>query len=236
LSEIITLAQRPRAVRVTGSGPVRHDLPEIASAGVGRAGEGGQAAAGDEAAAGPLNATLEQRLEAEYRRGREEGEARARAGIQEDYERRLEAERSELKGLFEQMRLELERLYARLEKDAHVFALAVAERVIKREVSLDTTTILRQTAEALRMVVGVESVTVRVNPIDAALLRDRRHELNTSADSLRECIIDTDEKIQPGGCIIDTPSGTIDARISTQLKQIETMLFSVSGEGQGNRP
>lgn len=236
MSEIITLAGRPRGLRVSGSGTVRHVLPDLAGVPAGTPAALPGAAPPIDARPGSPIAEREGGLEAEFRRGYAEGEAAARAGMQEEYERRLEAERSELKGVLDQMREELRRLYARLEKDAHLFALAVAERIIKREISADAETILRQATEALRMVVGVESITVRVNPIDAALLRDRRHELFTSADSLRECVIEADEKIQPGGCIIDTPSGTIDARIATQIKQIETMLFSGAENRKGDAP
>jgi flagellar assembly protein FliH len=232
LSELITLPARPRAVRVKTSGHARPGHPEVDRVGPGVPVDQWTASASGETRQAPIPATMEERLQEEYQRGFEEGKAATEIALQKEYERRLEAERSELQGLFEEMRVQLNRLYARIEKEAHLFALAVAERVIKKEVSTDTTIILRQAAEALKMVVGVESIALRVNPIDAALLRDHRQELMTSADSLRECVIEGDDKIQPGGCIIDTPSGTIDARIATQLKQIEAMLFSGS-DGQG---
>jgi flagellar biosynthesis/type III secretory pathway protein FliH len=56
-------------------------------------------------------------------------------------------------------------------------------------------------------------------------LRDRRNDLLASGEGVREIMIETDDTVERGGCIIESASGNIDARIATQLAQIETALF-----------
>jgi flagellar assembly protein FliH len=85
--------------------------------------------------------------------------------------------------------------------------------------------VIRQVRDALRRVVGVESVILRVHPDDEPAVREHRQPLLTGVDSLREFVVEADEKIERGGCIIESPSGTIDARLSTQLRQVETAVF-----------
>jgi len=40
--------------------------------------------------------------------------------------------------------------------------------------------------------------------------------------------------VERGGCIIESPSGNIDARISTQLAQIDSALFGTTGTAGNN--
>jgi flagellar assembly protein FliH len=79
--------------------------------------------------------------------------------------------------------------------------------------------------EAIRRIVGVEIITVRVHPEDEALVRSHRSALLSSSDSVREIVIEGDESIERGGCILESATGNVDARIGSQLRQIETALF-----------
>ncbi len=101
----------------------------------------------------------------------------------------------------------------------------MAGKILKREVTLENQVVLGQVHDALRRLTGVESVKLRVSPRDEALVRQERALLMTSSESVRELIIESDEKIEPGGCMLETASGTVDARLSTQLEQIEAALF-----------
>ena len=125
----------------------------------------------------------------------------------------------------------LERLSVELERDAFRFALAVAGRIVKGTVEEDREIVVRQIRDAVRRVVGVESIILRINPADEPVVREQRDRILSSADSIRKLVIEPDEAIERGGCIIETASGTIDARITTQLKQIETVFFGSQTSG-----
>jgi flagellar assembly protein FliH len=112
-----------------------------------------------------------------------------------------------------------------LERDAYTFALAVAGRIIKREVAIDNDTIIRQIKGAIRRVVGVETIKLRVHPADEELVREHRAAFLSSAGSIRDLVIEADDSCEPGGCIIESTAGNVDARISTQLTQVATALF-----------
>ena len=51
-------------------------------------------------------------------------------------------------------------------------------------------------------------------------------------DGVKSLSIIEDSNIEPGGCIIETNLGFIDARISTKIKAIEEALEKTSEEGQ----
>lgn len=166
------------------------------------------------------------RLQRAYEKGRAEGRAEAEAEIQ----KRLAIARAEaddrigalMEGIARQVRV----FTASLEHDAYQFSLAVAERIIKREIARDDEIVVRQVREAIRRIVGVETIRLRIHPDDEALVRSHRAELLASADSLREVAIEPDDSLERGGCVIESSSGNVDARIATQLRQIDTALFA----------
>ena len=164
-------------------------------------------------------------LEVEYRRGFEEGKRIAAQSAQEALKRQMEEDQQTVARIDASVREQLGQVRERLEREAYHFALAVAARVVRHEVAIDSDVVIRLIQEALRRVAGVESVRLRVNPNDEALVRTRRPDLLNATDTVRDLVIESDEKVERGGCILETASGTVDARTSTQLEQIESALF-----------
>lgn len=160
-----------------------------------------------------------------YRRGFHDGEEKGRTAADAEAEERLAAERGAVGAYVEGLRKEFAKLAARLEQEAFRFAVAVAGRIVKHEVTVDDEVVVRQIQEGIRRVVGVESLKLRINPRDEAMVRTNKSFITAKSESVRDMVIETDEKIEPGGCILETSSGTVDARIFTQLEQIEAALF-----------
>jgi flagellar assembly protein FliH len=170
-------------------------------------------------------------LVAEYRRGLEEGRVAAREEMQAQYDRALIEERKRVESLMAAIRTEILAVHEKWERSTNRFALAIAQLIVKREVSLDESIVIGQVREALRHLVGVARIKVRVNPRDEEILRMHRPEVLSGSESVRDLIIETDEKIDQGGCIIESDSGNADARLSTQIKAIEMALFEQKPAG-----
>jgi flagellar assembly protein FliH len=167
----------------------------------------------------------EERLREEFERGRLQGIAEAAAAISERDDMERTAAAGRLNALFDSITKDASRFAGDLEREAYRFAVAVAERIVKREITLDESVVMRQMREAIRRIVGVEIITVRVHPEDEVLVRSHRSAMLSSSDSVREILIEGDESIERGGCILESSTGNVDARIGSQLRQIETALF-----------
>lgn len=167
-------------------------------------------------------------LNARLHRALEQGRAEGRAEAEEELEKRLVIARTEsderIGALMEGIAQQVRAFTASLEHDAYAFALAVAERIVKREIQLDDEIVVRQVREALRRIVGVESIRVRVHPDDEVLVRSHRAALLALTDTTRDVVIEPDNTIERGGCILESASGNVDARIATQLRQVEHAL------------
>jgi flagellar assembly protein FliH len=163
-----------------------------------------------------------------YARGVEEGRRHAEARLQEGLAKIRHEEDERIALMMAGVSGQLHELQKTIEADAYRFALAVAERIVKHEVSVQDDIVIAQIREAIQRIVGVESIKLRVHPADESVVQAHRNAFLSSLGNVREMIIETDEGLERGGCIIESPSGNIDARISTQLRQIEAALFGAS--------
>ena len=97
---------------------------------------------------------------------------------------------------------------------------------------IHTETLRRTVAEAVQLIAGAERIRIHLAPEDARALRDflpevAEHLDTDGTDSPAEAIeLVPDPDITRGGCIVRTAGGAgeIDARIETQLEEIERQL------------
>jgi len=83
-----------------------------------------------------------------------------------------------------------------------------------------------QVKEAIGKIIGVDSITIVINPKDEEILRKYKDEITNKFDSLKEINIQTNELIEQGSCKIESQLGNIDARFESQLKIIEETLLN----------
>lgn len=106
-------------------------------------------------------------------------------------------------------------------------ALTIARKVLKREIDENPMTILPIVKEALSKVVDQDNIVLRVNPDDTELLEHAKRDLQHMIGGDKKLAIVADHTVSPGGCLIDTESGTVDASIDTQFAIIKQALRSV---------
>lgn len=117
-----------------------------------------------------------------------------------------------------------EDIIAASEKQMVDMILMIARKVIKDEVVERKEVVLNNIREALRRIKDRDRVDIRVNFMDLELTTAHKDELIKMMESLRKVNIYEDSRIDRGGCIIETDVGSIDARISTQLKELEEAI------------
>jgi len=150
--------------------------------------------------------------------GKEEGRAEATSQIAEAMETMNQAIK-ERKQIVKDAEGEILRL-----------SLKVAEQIIRSEVSLHRDVCLNIVAEAIARVSDREQIIIKVNREDAEYLKRYKDRLTSMLDGVKSFSIIEDASVEPGGCVIETNLGFIDARISTKIKSIEEALKKVSAE------
>jgi flagellar assembly protein FliH len=107
-------------------------------------------------------------------------------------------------------------------------SLKAAEQIIRSEVSLHRDVCLNIVSEAINRISDREQVIVRVNREDAEYIKRYKDRLAGILDGVKSFSVLEDSTIEPGGCVIETNLGYVDARISTKLKSIEEALQKVA--------
>ena len=104
-------------------------------------------------------------------------------------------------------------------------ATIVARQVIRRELSLDSSTVTRVAEEALKTLSTVEGeVVVYLNPADITLVK----ELLLESLEGRPWKLVEDAELMPGGCRVKTPLSYIDASVETQMEHVFAALLDAS--------
>lgn len=146
------------------------------------------------------------------REGEAAGRSRAAAELQPIMER-LARSIEEIGGLRARLRREAERDLVRL-------ALAIARRVLRREIAVDPDALHGLVLGALEKLQSQEIARARVHPAQASLV----------AACLRERVSGTrvevvgDPSCLPGTVVFETECGSLDASVESQLQEIERGL------------
>jgi flagellar assembly protein FliH len=104
-------------------------------------------------------------------------------------------------------------------------AMAVARKIVSETANIDPTTVLHSAREAIRSARGEQKLRVRVRPEDESIMVQQMIELKRSNSEIGEIQVVADESITLGGCIVESPLGTIDAQFSTQLQSLERAIL-----------
>ena len=83
-------------------------------------------------------------------------------------------------------------------------------------------------SNALRKMKGRGDVTIHVNLADLALTTEHTKNFLSAAENVNNITVVEDSTVDPGGCVIDTDFGAIDARIASQLNELEQKILEIS--------
>ena len=116
--------------------------------------------------------------------------------------------------------------------------LLVATKVVKVISENQKSVVVQNIAQALRKLKTKSEVIVRVNLADLQLSTDHIKDFVQMTENAKRITIVEDSTVDRGGCVIETDFGEIDARISSQLHELEEKILDVSpirarGKAQG---
>jgi len=103
-------------------------------------------------------------------------------------------------------------------------SVKIAEQIIRSEVSMHRDVLMNIVAEAINKVSDRENIIIKVNRDDAEHIKKYKDRISGIIDGVKNLSIIEDSQVEPGGCVIETNLGFVDARVSTKLSLIEQSL------------
>ncbi|KAF0151640.1 MAG: flagellar assembly protein FliH [Ignavibacteria bacterium] len=165
---------------------------------------------------------LKKQLDDYYKTGFREGQEKARRDLEQDYSNKLIRKYQEVFNILQQYDENLLDLEKSFESLVIETAYEISKKIVQREIE-DRTVINENVKAAINKIIGANEVRLKMNPADIeALSIDSKNMLNSS--SFNKIKIEGDERIEKGGCLIETEIGNVDARISTQITELKRKL------------
>ena len=170
--------------------------------------------------------------EAEKERLRSEAQTNGfEQGHKEGYEKGV----AEVDRLIDRMHRILEAVMQRREEiladtESQIVELVIlmARKVIKILSENQKNVVMANTLAALKKVKTRGEVTLRVNLEDVKLTSENAQEFIDHVENIKGITVLEDSSVERGGCIVETDFGAIDARISSQLQELENKILEVS--------
>lgn len=161
-----------------------------------------------------------------YKRGLTDGINAGRLQILGEIENEVRILRTLIEGI-ERLK---EDLYRKIEEDVVEISLSIARKIIYEVAEHDREMVVAVAREAIKRASDREMLKIKVSPVDYEVLNKKRTELLQCVDGIKSMIFDVDESVRPGGCLIETNQGDIDARIESQLKVVEGEIKNRRGK------
>jgi flagellar assembly protein FliH len=156
-------------------------------------------------------------------------------GFQAGREEGFNSGKAEAERLVQRTQVVLERaqdkraeILAETEQQIIDLVLLVSRKVVKVISETQRQVIVSNVVQALRKVKGKGAVVVRVNMADVKLTTEHIKDFIRLAEGAASIQVQEDSSVDQGGCVIETDFGEIDARISSQLAELESKILEIS--------
>lgn len=122
---------------------------------------------------------------------------------------------------------EIEQVHQELQKMIIPLALRAAKKIVGREIELSETVIVDIVAATLKTVAQHKKIAVYVNRKELEVVEQHKPKLKEIFESLESLSIRPRDDIAPGGCIIETEVGIINAQMDHRWHILEKAFESL---------
>ncbi len=105
--------------------------------------------------------------------------------------------------------------------------LLIVKKVIKVISENQKNVVINNVVQALRKLKSRGDVVIRVNLADLELTSEHVKDFMKMVENVKSITVLEDSSVDKGGCIIETDFGQIDARVSSQLHEIEEKILEL---------
>lgn len=173
-----------------------------------------------------LQADLQRDLEVQVKLAFEDGR---KNGIEQGRDLRtqeLKAEVDLLSKMSQELQIAKSGMLTNAEEDILRLAVSIARKILQVEPQLNYDVVRKVVRVALEKMVDKSWVNIHLNPEDIHLVERELTDIVSSFKDLSKVSLQEDAMVDRGGCLIETRSGFIDARLETQLQKISEKLFA----------
>ena len=169
---------------------------------------------------------LENENKENFQKGFDEGKI---VGIKEG-EDSVIAAATFLKQSGEKLFAEKKKILIESESSMVQLAVHIAEKIVNKEVEKNDEIVINTIKKSLNLISDKTNLIVKLSKNDLELVKNRIPDIIAVFDDIQSLKVSVDDRVKKGGAIIETNSGSIDARLKIQSQEIFDSLISEVGE------
>lgn len=164
----------------------------------------------------------QKQLDSYYNKGLKEGYNKACKELEENFKVELLKRAEEFEKILLSLEANLRGYEEAFDKVVIDVSISIAEKLVKHEID-KRSTINENLRESIRKVLGANEIKIKLNPKDHEIINSEGKNLLLD-ESFSKIKFEQDNRIEPGGCFVETEIGNVDSRISTQLAEVQRQL------------
>ena len=170
-----------------------------------------------------LEKEFQERSEAAYKFGFEDGK---QIGHQEG-KGEIKQTVDHLRNITHELSEQRDHILSKADEIIVRLAISVARTILHHEVRIDPTLVKNIARESLKHVEDKKRVSIKVHPSDWETIKEFEGEMLSASHGVGDFVIREDAHVKPGGCIIESDSGIVDAQLDTQVAEVAFSLMEV---------
>ncbi|HSX38746.1 MAG TPA: HrpE/YscL family type III secretion apparatus protein [Chlamydiales bacterium] len=155
-----------------------------------------------------------------------EAEEEKKRGHEEGFQEGLESFNKHLFALDE----ELKELRIEIQKKLLPLTLSAARKILGEELKLHPERIVDIVLNSLKPVTQHKKIIIYANKSDLEMLEKEKPRIKEIFEHLQSFSIQERDDIEPGGCMIETEAGIINAQLENQWRALESAFSSFMGK------
>lgn len=168
-------------------------------------------------------AAFDQGMQKGLAQGREEGNKRAET----EFQTSLAQMQTQVAAICKRIEMGQKSIFSNAVHVLVRLACGLAQKIIQTEVSTNPAIISGVLKKALTYIGEREKIIIRVAPLDLKTVENSRDFWMPVMERLSSVVIEADERVERGGCMVESNSGTADARLGVQFEELSGLLEKI---------
>jgi len=156
--------------------------------------------------------------------GLAEGEKTGFAAAEKKFNAEVAKLKDQTASYFKQMEESKKTMIHGLEHILLRFCTELTKKIVACELTTNPEIVTAAIKKSLAMIADREKILIRVAPNDMETVSGKKDFLNSVTERLENVQIEEDARIGKGGCIIESNSGMVDARLGIQFEEIAMLV------------
>ncbi len=109
-------------------------------------------------------------------------------------------------------------------------ATMIAEHILEHEIAANSQIVIEQIKKVIRDLEEDNVYEIRLHSDDVFVIKEIKSQVFNDKEKYENVKFVSDDRISPGGCIVLTSAGSIDARISRQIERIKVAMKEIMND------